>query len=106
MIVTQGSCTDTSACETITGVGIAETTLSNGISIYPNPASNLVTIAVGNHVSYDLEIMDVTGKSMTLLHDRKGSLELEVRQYPAGIYFAEVKSDNGFKERVKFTIRK
>ncbi len=60
--ITQGLCSDTSACVTITSVGIASIK-TEGISIYPNPVNNELTIIMkGNKEKINFEILNIVGQ--------------------------------------------
>ncbi len=51
--VTVGSCVDTSACVTVTGVGINELSKTNSVQVYPNPNNGSFAIQstiVGNYI--------------------------------------------------------
>src|SRR5690606_38357929 len=45
--ITQNNCIDTSACYTITTLGVLENTFKNGLTVYPNPTRGIVTIDLG-----------------------------------------------------------
>ena len=45
--VTTDNCTDTSACTTITTVGMTETSGFNAVFIYPNPIQEMLHIQLG-----------------------------------------------------------
>jgi hypothetical protein len=68
VVVSKNGCTDTSACQMIGNVGIANVGFGN-ISIYPNPTNGLFTIDMGSHseaVNYTVTSIDgriVTQKS-------------------------------------------
>ncbi|MCF6365013.1 MAG: Omp28-related outer membrane protein [Bacteroidales bacterium] len=60
-----------------------------GINVYPNPASNLLTITTSN-IS-DILISDISGK---LLYSEKGSkkFEVNVSNFTKGVYFVKIKN--------------
>jgi len=68
VVVSKNGCTDTSACQMINNVGIANVGFGN-ISIYPNPTNGLFTIDMGSHseaVNYTVTSVDgriITQKS-------------------------------------------
>jgi hypothetical protein len=62
VIVTQGLCSDTSACTQITTVGFASSQIE-GITIYPNPVTNELIIEIKeNKEKTDFEILNSTGQ--------------------------------------------
>lgn len=60
--VTENGCTDTSACQNITSVGILSWNLSESIKVYPNPTKDFVEIYTGTY----------QGEFKILLHDLSG----------------------------------
>ena len=60
VVVSKNGCTDTSACQMINNVGIANVDFGN-ISIYPNPTNGLFTIDMGSYdeaVNYTVSSID------------------------------------------------
>ena len=78
----------------------ADALANNQLSLYPNPATNRVTIALDdlNASSADLRIMDATGR--TLQHNtlrNTGSFsayDIDVSHLQAGVYFVTVQADH------------
>ena len=65
VIVTEGSCVDTSACIVVNAVGIDGLAVDGqSFSVYPNPSTGMVNWTVANTTSTNLEISltDVQGK--------------------------------------------
>ncbi len=98
--VTEGSCADTSACESIIGIGIEELANSN-ISVYPNPVTTTLTIdlsKVSNGTSL-IEIVSTEGKLVfKQTVDSNTKLNIDVNEWSKGIYFVKVNgSDSIFK---------
>ena len=94
VIVTNGSCSDTSVCFIIDQSGIEENNI-NQVSIYPNPTSNLITIEWDGEINY-IEITDTKGKVLTRVEEFSGQVhQLQVRDFANGIYFIHVGSDAG-----------
>ncbi len=94
--VTQNSCTDTSNCITITGVGIENMYNENSITIYPNPNNGLFTIKnIDNkNQTVDLSIISLTGEiignwSFT------NTIELNLSEKAKGIYYLQLKTKEG-----------
>ncbi len=72
----------------ITGVGIEKVKPTN-IVVYPNPASNFVTVkGIDN---YQVDIFDVIGNLMLSTSDKK----IDVSMIPRGKYFVIVKDKDG-----------
>jgi len=94
VVVSKNGCTDTSACQMINNVGIANVGFGN-ISIYPNPTNGLFTIDMGSYseaVNYTVTSIDgriVTKKSNVT--DNKISIDLGNER--KGIYLLKLHND-------------
>ena len=64
------------------------------LSIYPNPFSNILNIAISNHKNYEIIIYDVLSKKH-LQQQFSESLSLNTVQLAKGIYLYEVRNKNG-----------
>lgn len=61
--ITDGSCTVTSACTQIDGVGIVENGFGTDISVYPNPTRGIVMIDLGDkYENISIEVLNMTGQ--------------------------------------------
>src|SRR6202012_5004022 len=58
MVTGSTGCSETSAIKTITGMGVANVTNSNEVSIYPNPAVSNVFIDAPVSVNVSISDMD------------------------------------------------
>jgi hypothetical protein len=89
--LTENGCADTSACVTITSVGIIENTFNEGVTLYPNPTDGLFSIEFkSSQENITLSIMDASGKLIgTNNYNQVGLIEYELDQ-PKGIYLIEV----------------
>ena len=92
------------------GVGIAEGghrvyEPSLFISGYPNPVSDFVTIRwqVPNRQALSVSLYDATGRRLRSLHStqdgHKGSVSLDARSLPAGIYLVRLEAASGTATR-------
>ena len=62
VIVTENGCVDTSACVTITGVGLDQLTLNQGFTMFPNPTeTGSFTIQVETQLK-TVSVLDMTGR--------------------------------------------
>ncbi len=73
---------------------IANTSLtSSTINIYPNPASDQITIANNNTNINKIETIDITGKTIQTI--TKNSNIIDVSNLVNGIYFLKIQTDDG-----------
>lgn len=104
VIVSRGSCSDTSACYAIEGnVGIDDVVKEDDkMTIFPNPTRSGVTIQVLNRMkSATLHITNVNGQIVKELHFVNGKhIYVDMERLPAGLYWIEI-SENGKKLRGK-----
>lgn len=87
VIITNGNCSDTSACFAVTGIGIAENAFANSISLYPNPSHGQFTIDLGaNYDNVLVTITDVMGRVVySQLADHTNLIPVELNG-AAGLY--------------------
>lgn len=88
LVITDGECTDTSACTLIGPSGIASISeeMSN-LKIYPNPACNYINVAMAINDNYWLTIYDVSGR--VRYHEKwvAGGATLDINYLLPGTYF-------------------
>ena len=83
-----------SSCSTL---GVDELTLSNDISIYPNPTKNNLTIATSSNLQLELAtIFDVRGRQVITknLNSTNSLNTIDVTQLQAGVYFIKIDLEN------------
>lgn len=94
VIVTEGSCSDTSTCVAITTMNVNDLT-NNAISIYPNPTQGDITIAFSDLTEdVTIEVTDFNGRIVSEEHFeslQKTALQLGKTQ---GIYFVTIKQQD------------
>ena len=67
----------------------------DAISIYPNPASDVVHIKLsGEHENASIEIIDMCGKVVMQDKTTNENTMIDVRGLSAGVYFAQIRSRN------------
>ncbi len=86
--------------------GVGRTDLKSlEIEAFPNPATNLVTVAVpGNNITGTLEVFDVTGR---LMHRQMatGTSQLNVAAWATGVYTAQfVEKTTGARVYTRFEV--
>ncbi len=86
---------------------VIEIDLEKGVVIYPNPATEQLTISVINSersVVREIQIVDVVGRIERLLHSVRNDnkIIIDVSDLAAGVYFVKVKLQNGETAVKKF----
>jgi PKD repeat protein len=108
LTVTQNGCTSTSVVYKLQTLGIETSDLGHKLLVFPNPASDLVTIQFVNHTSNGdatVSFFDLSGR---VLFSKRSygiksneSILLNVGEIPTGIYMIEVEQQNLFmRERI------
>lgn len=64
-----------------------------GVSVYPNPTSGLVSIQ-GVDAIESVEVMDITGKLVKTIKD--SSSQIDMRELQSGVYFMRISTTKGF----------
>ncbi len=103
---TGGGCLDTSAIFNFNTIGINESILNNSVAIFPNPASNQITIkfdasliAASAKQDVLIDIQNELGQSIKKtgikqLVNGKNEMMVDIADLPKGIYFIQIKSQN------------
>ncbi len=95
VIVTQNACTDTSACVSITNIGLEKITASiNIITVQPNPNNGVFTINSSVEIDGTLELINELGQ--VVYKNRMNGLaqQLDVQHLAAGVYHLKVSNGN------------
>jgi hypothetical protein len=89
VIITINSCSDTSTCRPVTGIGIDEINSLNGIMIYPNPTTSKLNIDLNQTVANSkIEIRSVAGQLLyTNEAIKSNTIEVPVSEWANGMYF-------------------
>lgn len=91
VIVTTGTCSDTSACETAGGVGL-NVLSESALSVYPNPTQGITTVDFGTETNVDyLLLTDVSGRVIKdEQHLTTKTVEIDLSKESRGVYFLTV----------------
>jgi len=88
VVLSNGSCTDTSACNVIYSVGIEENTATLS-TIYPNP-NNGIFVIESQTIANEIKIFDVAGKEIMSFVPQSEKTNIDMSIYPQGIYLIEI----------------
>jgi hypothetical protein len=85
--ITQNGCIDTSACYSITSVGIIESSFGNQLLLYPNPTEGNFSIDLGeNYKAVTITMTDLSGKVIqSKTYNESQLLNLKLEE-PVGVY--------------------
>lgn len=91
VIVSDGTCSDTSNCASVLSLGISENDFNHAISIFPNPNNGTFTVsAVENS---ELEICDIHGRLLKRLSLVSAETEITLSNEESGVYFMKITKD-------------
>lgn len=102
VVITENNCADTSVCVTIKSIGLNEANEESALSIYPNPVNTnftLVTSLMDMEASY--EIQDVTGRVVNMGKIVDQLQQIDISNYPTGMYFLKLSSRNEIIKVIK-----
>lgn len=102
VIVTSGSCSDTSECLTVSKIGINELKNTSDIIIYPNPTTGNISIDLGqNQEKVSTRLMNTLGQTIDEgLYLSTNFINLEINQ-PPGTYILEICINSDTQEHIK-----
>jgi uncharacterized delta-60 repeat protein len=102
VIVTENSCSDTSDCYTVTGVGMNEAEAGAGIKVFPNPSNGQIVVSSDAALSdATVKIVSLTGQVILQQNNLNGPrFTFDISAEAAGIYFVEV-TIGGTVSRIK-----
>lgn len=99
VVVNANGCTDTSACLTVTGIGIPEVgSLAGNLNMFPNPTSGIVTIVstleLNNAV---VKVFNYTGQIVMQQNIADGRLfTFDASELAVGIYVVDITAGDNF----------
>lgn len=101
VIVTNGTCSDTSACFNTTVTGIEASSFGSEFRLYPNPSHGTTVLDLGQVSGSDpveITITDMVGKVVyTLKENYDSRINLAVDNLETGVYFVAVGSNRDRK---------
>ena len=65
------------------------------VSIYPNPTTGQFTIYNGQLIMNNVAVYDVYGKLLSTMSANGSTVEVDLGQYAAGVYFLRISTENG-----------
>ncbi|MCT4622256.1 MAG: T9SS type A sorting domain-containing protein [Schleiferiaceae bacterium] len=94
VVVTQGGCTDTSSCRSVTGLSLLENALP-GLSISPNPTQGRVHVNLGGLFEHStITVVNQLGQIMDVFAQQdQRSFDLQLVHLETGVYYLHIKAD-------------
>lgn len=92
VVISNGSCTDTSNCFTI--VGIHDLNKLNNLSVTPNPSTGVFSISNPDLKNYRLSVYEVSGKQLYNTDVTVKNFRLDLSKYENGIYLLKIENEN------------
>jgi NAD-dependent dihydropyrimidine dehydrogenase PreA subunit len=94
VMVTQGSCVETSECENITIVGL-DKPIRRDVTIFPNPVKDLINMETdANILGATFRIYDTQGMEVATGRIATNTPEVRIGDLPDGIYLMKIESDD------------
>ncbi len=106
VVVSVGNCADTSGCYVMNSIGIQENDFTNSITVYPNPTSGQLILAVTSPFkNASIGLMNMTGQTIIKNENLSGNLvAFDISEQADGIYFLEIR-DGANIARIKIVKR-
>jgi hypothetical protein len=100
VIISLAGCVDTSDCINVTLFSIDELLL-RGVKIYPNPATNYVSVEVQNGGLHQISVFNALGQKLIDELSSEVKTSIEVSSLAVGIYYVEVvQADKVYRQKV------
>jgi hypothetical protein len=93
VVLSQGGCSDTTVCETVTTVGMDEVEKSL-IRVYPNPSQGVISILSDYSKGMSIEVFDVAGRLVDQVTLQNGIMHYALPEMK-GIYFLRFSFSDG-----------
>jgi Secretion system C-terminal sorting domain len=94
VLVDLGGCIDTSACQTISSVGLLKLNQKIYFNVYPNPTHAYLYISNPSTEKINIQLLDATGKIIYTKHTSENLLKIEMNEIKSGLYIVKINSKN------------
>lgn len=92
-VVSSATCSDTSSCIDVNITSLDNQFESTHFSVYPNPASQQVTISTAKSLPFEVTITDLTGKIVLQKINIRASQTLDLSSIKCGTYIIQIRKD-------------
>lgn len=94
VILDDGICLDTTACTSVTGIGIDEMDIE--VNLYPNPFNDWFTVQLtGTQASYSLTVLDLQGRIVYTSGEMRNRVAIDLTNEAPGTYLLRIDSESG-----------
>jgi hypothetical protein len=76
----------------------------DAVAIYPNPMTDVATIALGTSDVYTVRVMDITGRLVAGMDNAQGNVELNASEMGRGMYFVNIANSKGELRTMKVIV--
>ena len=76
----------------------------DAVAIYPNPMTDVATIALGTSDFYTVRVMDITGRLVAGMDNVQGNVELNASEMGRGMYFVNIANSKGELRTMKVIV--
>ncbi|MCC7502842.1 MAG: T9SS type A sorting domain-containing protein [Flavobacteriales bacterium] len=90
--VTQNGCVDTSACYTVSTIGLAEQMTGPVLAVYPDPVENELWVELDAQAA-NITVLDAAGRVVSAQRAQGRRTRLAADALASGMYFLRVESD-------------
>lgn len=96
VVIQRDNCTDTSACVSFSPTSISNISLNAGMYCYPNPTNGAINIHLDRiYATVNIDVKNMLGQSVFQHHfESKEDISFAIES-PPGLYFIEVRTDDG-----------
>jgi hypothetical protein len=94
--ITDGTCSGTSDCINLTNVGIHDAELI-GVSVYPNPTSDVLHVDRGSNTSVEITITNSAGSMVHQSTSQNQITTINMAEMATGMYVVTLKNERGIK---------
>ena len=94
-----------SSCGLPSPMGIADQKKDNGMQVFPNPGNGLINIRLAATGKIDVELCDLTGRTVLEKNDQLSAFSLDLSSYPCGVYFLKATDGKSFSAVQKIILQ-
>lgn len=102
VIVTVGSCSDTSDCVNLNTIGLSEINNNIEVTVFPNPVGDNLNVEMNGASFKSIVIFNAIGQKVkVIVTENVSSTDVDVSELKSGIYFVRVSTESGESSTIK-----